>query len=145
MQRPHTSFEPDRLEGGLAAPGWTPGGTTSDYLEDITQRRSDTFSVTPGSGRTQGVHVTLGSPKAAALAAGHLSPGLTALGIEGAERLSIMQRVSREVVGMSASQAKAHIDSVLKQLAQARRVTNLDELIEAEVNMRKAAAVPYTL
>ena len=122
MQRPHTSFGPERLEGGLAAPGWTQGGTTSDYLEDITQRRSDTFSVTPGSGRTQGVHVTLGSPKAAALAAGHfsqesitaavavsqllatrLSPGLTALGIEGAERSGIMQRVSREVVGMSAS------------------------------------------
>lgn len=164
MQRPHTSFGQDRLEDGLAAPGWTPDGTTSDYLEDITPELSDTFSVTPRSPRTQRVPVTLGSPEVAALAAGHrsqeaiadsvavslllatrLSPGLTALGIEAAERVSIMQRVCREVVGISPSQAKMHIESVLQQLAEAKSVTNLDALIEVEVKKRQAAAVQHTL
>ncbi|MEI7580261.1 MAG: hypothetical protein WCJ17_00525 [bacterium] len=158
MERSHTSFVPGGLEGGLlAAPGLTPNGTTSDYLEDLDQRfvaRYDSHL----NASTKRVHVILGSSEAGALAAesgraaqnahymaARLSPGLTALGIAGDERSGIMQRVSGQVLSMSASQAKAHIDSVLQQLAEASNVTNLDELIEAEVKKRKAAAVPYTL
>jgi|GEM_PF-5345946 len=37
MQRPHKSFTPERLSGGIAAPGFTPEGMTSDYLEDVHQ------------------------------------------------------------------------------------------------------------